>query len=144
MPRHSVTSTTDASITSLRGPSVYSAAAAGFSLRQVEIWNTSSTDFAVGLIRWTATGTQGTALTEAQWDQNKVAPQCTAFNTHSANATAGDVLMRARIGAAVGSGIIWVFGDSGIVCPEGTSNGIGIYLPTGTAQNFDFNFVWDE
>jgi hypothetical protein len=144
VPRHSVTSTTDALATSLRGPSLYAAAAAGASLRQVEVWNTTTTAFSVGLIRWTAAGTQGTALTEAAWDQNKVAPQCTAFNTHTGNATAGDVLFRAMIGAAIGSGIIWVFGDSGIDIPEGTGNGVGLYLPTGTAQNFDFTFVWDE
>lgn len=144
MPRVSVPGTTDALITSLRGPSVYSVAAAGFSLRQVEVWNTTATAFSVGLIRWTAAGTQGTALTEAAWDQNRVVPQATAFNTHSANATAGDVLIRGEIGAAIGSGVIWVFGDSGIVVPEGTANGVGIYLPTGTAQNFTFNFVWDE
>ncbi len=144
MPRHSVAGSTDALITSLRGPSLYAAAAAGASVRQVEVWNTTATDFAVGLIRWTAAGTQGTALTEDAWDQNKIATQCTAFNTHTANATAGNTVMRGRIGAAVGAGIIWVFGESGLVIPEGTGNGVGIYLPTGTAQNFDFNFVWDE
>ena len=144
MPRHSVAGRTDALITSVRGPSLYAAAAAGASLRQVEIWNTTTTAFAVGLVRWTATGTQGTALTEAAWDQNKVAPQCTAFNTHTADATAGDVFARTSVGAAVGSGVIWVFGESGVVVPEGTSNGVGLYLPVGTAQHFDFTFVWDE
>jgi hypothetical protein len=144
MPRHSVTAVTDALITSTRGPSLYAAAAAGASIRQVEVWNTTATDFTVGLIRWTATGTQGTALTEAAWDQNRVAPQCTAFNTHTANATAGDVFASAPVGAAIGSGIIWVFGDSGLVLPEGTTNGIGLYLPTGTAQHLRFTFVWDE
>lgn len=144
MPRHSVTGVTDALITSLRGPSLYSAAAAGASLRQVEVWNTTATDFTVGLIRWSATGTQGTALTEAAWDQNRNGPQCTAFNTHTANATAGDVFCSAPIGAAIGSGIIWVFGDSGIVIPEGTANGVGLYLPTGAAQHLRFTFTWDE
>lgn len=143
MARVSVTSTTDALITSLRGPSVYALAAHGANLRQVEVWNTTTTAFEVGLIRWTATGTQGTALTEAAWDPNK-AVQCTAFNTHSANATAGEVLFRWQIGAAIGAGIIEPFGDSGIVLPEGTANGIGLYLPAGTAQHFTFTFVYDE
>lgn len=144
MAWHSVSGRTDALPTSLRGPSLYAAAAAGARLREVEIANTTATAVAVGLIRWTATGTQGTALTEAAWDQNMVAPQCTAFNTHTADATAGDVIRRTVLGAAIGAAVIWTFGGSGVVIPEGTANGVGIYLPTGTAQHLDFSFIWEE
>jgi len=135
---------TDALITALRGPSLYAAAAAGAAIREVSVWNTTTSQVAVGLIRWTATGTQGTALTGAPWNPNQADPDCTAFNTHTADATAGAVLRRAMLGAAIGAAVIFTFGDSGIVIPEGTTNGVGIYLPTGTAQHLDFEFVWDE
>ena len=144
MPCHSVSERASAVCTSVRGPSLYAAAAAGATIREVQAWNTTALAFAIGIRRWTATGTQGAALTEAAWDLNKVAPQCTAFNTHTADATGSDVFMTTTIGAAVGAGIFWVFGESGLVIPEGTTLGIGFYLPTGTGQIFDFVFVWDE
>lgn len=144
MPRHSVTGRTDALPTALRGPSLYAAAAAGARVREVEVATTTSTAVVIGLIRWTATGTQGTALVEAPWDTNFADPDCTGFNTHTVDATAGAILRRSVLGAAIGSAVIWTFGESGIVIPEGTANGVGIYLPTGTGQHLDFTFVWDE
>jgi hypothetical protein len=144
MPRHSVSGKTDAVITSLRGPALFCAAAAGATIRQVEIWNTTAVAFEVGIRRWTANGGAGSALTEAAWDLNKVAPQCTATNTPTADHTGSDSFFTWMVGAAIGSGIIEPFGDSGIVIPEGTANGFGFYLPAGTAQHFNFTIIWDE
>ena len=144
MSMHSVAERTNALITSVRGPSVYAAAASGFKLREVGIFNTTATECRVGLRRWTAAGTQGTALTEADWDANRTDTQCTAFNTHTADATGGDTFRMAVVGAAIGSAIIWTFGESGLIVPEGTGNGVGIYLPGGTAQHLDFYFDWEE
>lgn len=144
MPRHSVTARTSALPTLVRGPSLYAAAAAGASIREVGVFNTTTTEVSVGLRRWTATGTQGAGLTEAAWNLNKIGPQCTAFNTHTADATGSDEVVRAMLGAAIGSAMVWTFGDDGLCIPEGTANGVGIYLPTGTGQHLDFYFIWDE
>jgi hypothetical protein len=144
MPRHSVAERTDALPTALRGPSVYAAADAGFALRECGVFNTTATAVRVGLIRWTATGTQGTALTEADWNANRKDTQAAAFNTHSVNATAGDVIRMATLGAAIGAGVIWTFESDELWVPEGTANGIGIYLPGGTGQHLDFYFDWEE
>ena len=144
MPRHSVAERSSNTVTSLRGPGIFAAAAAGASLREFGLFNTTANAVAVGLKRATANGGGGTALTEAAWDLNKGAPQCTAVNTPTADHTGSDVLMVATLGAAIGAGVIWTFGDSGIVIPEGPGNGVFVYLPTGSAQVLDFYIVWDE
>lgn len=125
--------------------SLYSIAAKGFRLREVHVFNTTSTAVAVALARLTATGTQGAGLTEAAWDSTiEGTPQITGFAGHTADATVGAIIAQASLGAAVGAGIIWTFGDSGIVVPVGTTNGIGVICPTGTGQYLDYTYIWDE
>ena len=68
----------------------------------------------------------------------------TGFAGHTGDGTVGDTLRQASLAAAIGSGVIWTFGDSGIVVPPGTANGIGIICPTGTGQILDYYFDWDE
>jgi hypothetical protein len=49
------------------------------------------------------------------------------------------------MGAAIGDGVIWTFNnDVGVTCAVGTSNGLGLYVPTGTGQVCDYVLVWDE
>jgi hypothetical protein len=70
--------------------------------------------------------------------------QLTAFNTHTADATVGGTIRQATLGAAAGAGIIWAFGEEGLLIPAGTANGIVIICPTGTGQHLDFWFDWEE
>lgn len=144
MPIHTVTERSTNTLTSARGPSLAAAAASGFKLREVGVFNTAATEVRIGLARITAVGSGGTALTETDWDANLTDTQCTAANTPTADHTVGDKIRIAVLGAAIGSGIIWTFGGSGLIVPEGTSNGIAIYLPGGTAQVVDFYFDWEE
>lgn len=146
MPRHSTGArSTGAGSTTLPVGSLYADAAAGAAIREVGVFNTTSTAVALKLVRLTTAGTQGSGLTEAAHDQNKVAPQCDAFDTHTGAPTLGDDLgYRTVLPATVGAGIIWTFGDSGIVIPEGTGNGVGIIVATGTGQIIDWFIVWDE
>lgn len=132
--------------TAVRGPSIYGIANKGGRLREVGIFNTTATALAVALVRASAAGTQGAALTAVNWDHllNAAAPQVTAFNTHTADATVGSPFRYASLGAAIGAGVIWTFGDEGILIPPGTANGLVIILPTGTGQICDFYFDWDE
>jgi len=53
------------------------------------------------------------------------------------------------LGAAVGSGVIWTFGDDGLAITaadavESTANGIGPVVATGTGQICQCYMVWDE
>jgi hypothetical protein len=69
----------------------------------------------------------------------------TAANTHTVAPTLVDMGFRTTLGAAVGSAFVWTFGgDVGLNCAVGTTNGLGIYIPTGTGQVLDFYFVWAE
>lgn len=145
MPRFSTSARASVAATSLRGPSLYNiASACSPKIVEVGVFNTTTTAFAAALTRLTATGTQGTGLTETKHDANGPAADATGFQTHTADATAGDEIVRASIGAAVGAGIVWTFGAGGLSIPAGAANGIGILCPTGPGQVFDFYIVWDE
>ncbi len=124
--------------------SVYAATGSGGTIREVGVFNSTATAVVIALVRLDSAGTQGAGITEALYAEYLRAPACTAFNTHSAGPTIGEELRRASLGAAIGSGVIWTFGDTGIVIPAGTANGIGIYIPTGTGQVCDLYFDWDE
>jgi hypothetical protein len=147
MPRFSASARTAALPTSVRGPSIYNiASAANPRIREIGIFNTTTTAFAVSLNRMTARGTVGAAITAAKHDPGGPAADATPYQTHTADATASDEVVRASGGAAIGAGIVWTFGgDSGIQLADGsTSNGLALLLPTGTAQHFDFYWIWDE
>ena len=146
MPRHSAAIlTTGAGTTARPMASIYAAAAAGCAIRYIAVWNTTGTAVDVGVRRLTASTNQGGAETEMAWDENRVVPQCTTHNLHSGDATlATGFVKRAMIGAAIGSGVIWVFGDSGLVIPEGTANGVGVIMGSGTGQICIIEFEWDE
>ena len=145
MARYSAGAKTTAGSTTLPLLSLYAAAAVGAKLREIGVSNTSSTAVDVKLVRLTTAGTQGAGLTEAKYDPDSAAASCTAFNTHSGNPTLGDDLgYRASLGAAVGAGVIWTFGDQGIRIPVGTANGVGVIVENGTGQPCQIDVVWDE
>ncbi len=125
--------------------SLYGVVASGCNVRQIGIFNTAAAACVYELVRLTATGTQGAALVEAEWDEDKGAPLWHGFNTHTVLPTLGKKLgIIFTIGAAIGAGHIETFGDSGIVIPKGVANGLGIILLTGTGQICDFYFHFDE
>lgn len=142
--RHSVAGRATVVGTNLRAiASVFAAAAVGFKLREVGVFNTTTTAVAVALARFTAATNVGAGLTEADYDAANPT-QVTGFAGHTGDGTVGQVFRQASLGAAIGSGIIWVFGDNGLVIPVGTANGIGIIIPTGTGQILDYYYDWDE
>lgn len=132
--------------TTLRGPSVYGIASKGGRMREIGISNTTTTAFCAAIARASAAGTPGAALTEVNNDSavNGLAASLTAFNTHTADATVGAPFRQIMIGAAIGAGYTWTFGEEGLLIPAGTANGIVIICLTGTGQIFDFWFEWDE
>ena len=120
-------------------------ATATVSPRVVEIGVTNTTTTAVALLvaRITTGNNKGTNLTEAEYNQDWQPPLGTAFGTHSGVETVADLGYRAQLGAASGSGMIWTFGDGGLVIPPGTTNAIGV-VTVGTGQVCQAYIVWDE
>lgn len=144
MARCVVSGRTDALITSTRGPCLYSTAARKPSIRSIEVYNTTATAVSVAVGRASATGTQGTALTEVCISDDSAVIVCTGFNTHTANATVGAAIRSAPLGAAIGSGVIWTWEFGAFVLDNATTSGVMLFLPSGTAQHVDFAIEWDE
>lgn len=144
MPRCAVGGRTDALITSTRGPCLYATTGVRPQIRCIEVFNTTVTAVAVAVVRATATGTQGTALTEVALSDDSHTVIATGFNTHTANATVGSPIRQASLGAAIGSGVIWTWGPGEFIIDNLTTAGVVIILPTGTAQHLDFTIEWDE
>jgi hypothetical protein len=150
MPRFSAGDRTAAGSTTLPIISIYSGAATTGVIREIGVFNTTATAVELYLCRLTSTGTQGAGLTEARHNPKKVAAACTAHTTHSVLPTLGDDLgYRGVLGAAIGSGVIWTFGDDGLLISaadavEAVSNGIGVLVENGTGQVCQAYIVWDE
>jgi len=131
--------------TTLPSGSLYAIATASFKLRECGVYNTTATAVALKLSLLITAGTQGAGLVEAKQDDNAAAAACTAFNTHTVLPTLGsDLGYRCQLGAAVGSAMVWTFGDVGIRVPLTTINGVGVITENGTGQVIQFYFVWDE
>lgn len=129
--------------------SVYSAAASSGVIREVGVFNTTAVAVEIHLARWTTTGTQGAAIVEARHNPKKPPNLCNAFTTHTADATIGEIIYATVLGAAVGSGVIWTFGDDGLLIGEPdavtlVTDGIGPVLAAGTGQICQCYMVWDE
>jgi hypothetical protein len=123
--------------------SLYAIASNGCALREVGVFNTTATGVAVKMARFSTAGTQGSSITIAKYNTNRTA-QMTMFQTHAVAPTTTDAGYRAQLGAAVGAGVIWTFGDSGIIIEPGTANGLGVVIENGTGQVCQVYFVWDE
>lgn len=143
--RYSAGAKSSAGSTALPLLSLYAAAGVGAKVREVGVFNTTNTAVDVKLVRLTTAGTQGAGLTESKHDPESAAASCTAFQTHSGSPSLGDDLgYRAALGAAIGAGIIWTFGDTGLRIPVGVANGIGVIVENGSGQACQIYFVWDE
>ena len=123
--------------------SLFATASVGAKLRQISVTNTTTTAVAVAVVRFTNATGVGAGLTEANYDPANPAI-CTGFAGHTADGAIGEVFEQVSLGAAIGAGVFWTWGDSGILIPVGTANGIGIVCPAGTGQICDYAFHWDE
>ena len=125
--------------------SLFGAATGGGAIREISVANTTAVAVCVGVIRFSAATNVGTGLTEALYNPNKPPPLCTGFAGHTGDGTtAGGTIEQVTLGAAVGSGWVWTYGDDGLIVTLGTANGVGIYIPTGTGQLLDYKICWDE
>ncbi len=144
MGRYSAGARTSAGSTTLPIFSLYAVAGSGGRLREVHIFNNTAVAVALKLSRLDTAGTKPAALTDAEYDQNAPVALCLAHNTHTVGPTIDEEIVRVILGAVIGSGVIWTFGEYGLVIPLGTANGIGVVVADGTGQVCDVTFVWDE
>jgi hypothetical protein len=125
--------------------SLYAPAGNRLLLREVHVFNTTTTATDMALRAFTATGTQGSGITEVEYDPGSPPVLGTVFDTHTVTPTiTAGTLAVASLAAAVGGGVVWTFHDEPIVIPAGTGNGVGVIVQTGTGQICDLTFVWDE
>lgn len=124
--------------------SLFAVAGSGAAIREIGIFNTTTTALAIALARFTNATGVGAGQTEGEYDENAPPPLSTIFAGHTADGGVGQILRQASLGAAVGSGVIWTFGGRGLVIAPGTANGLGIIVPTGTGQLCDLYIDWDE
>lgn len=124
--------------------SLFAPASSNGRIREIGVYNTSTTAFAMALARFTNATGVGAGQTEGEYDEDAPPPLATIFAGHTADGGVGQVFRQATLGAAAGAGALWTFGDSGLVIQPGTGNGIGPLIPTGTGQTGDDYIDWDE
>ncbi len=128
--------------------SVFPTATVGGAVREIGVFNTTTTAFDIRLVRLTANlGTLGAGLTEACITNPGDTANCQAFTTSTGGTpTFTDLGYRCTIGAAAGAGIIWTFGDVGMILPPtaGTLNGVCVIPENGASQIAQVYFIWDE
>lgn len=137
--------TTGAGSTTLPIGSLFATATTSPVIYEIGVFNTTAVAVALAVRRFTALGTAGTGQTEIFVDDIAATALATAVDTHTVTPTfvTGNVRV-ATLGAAIGSGVIWTFGDRGLRIPSGTGNGVGVVPLVGTGQICDLYFDWDE
>jgi len=132
--------------TTLPIASLFAIAGQDLVLREVGVFNDGTTAVPIKLIRFTAAGTPGTGLTEANVNLANHTILGTGFNAHSVAPTNGAEIGRMPCGAAAGAGTILTFyGEgNGILVPAGTANGVGLLQTAATSQAVSGYFIWDE
>lgn len=111
---------------------------------EVGVFNTTTTELAVALVRFTNATGVGAGLTEVALSDPAQTAIATGFAGHTADGAVGSPIRQATLGAAKGSGVIWTFQEPGILIPNTTSDGLGIIVPTGTGQICDYYIEWEE
>lgn len=115
-------------------------------IREIGVFNTTSTAVALKLCKLTTAGTPGSTLTAASLDPADPAANVGVLkNTYSSTApTTSDLGFRCVLGAAVGSGFVWTFEDFELTTLVAANSGIGILVENGTGQALQTYFKWRE
>lgn len=113
---------------------------------EIGVFNTTTTACNIAVRKITSAGTAGSTANSIPWDADTASSTATAKDVYTSTGPTlvNGYLAYASLGAAVGAGVIWTFGNKGIRCPKGTSNGLVLIPGTGTGQICDWYIVWDE
>lgn len=115
-------------------------------VREIGVFNTSSTAVALKLVRLSTTGTQGTNLVESALNAiDPSAAVATAWGTHTVAPTISfDLGYRTILGASPGSGMVWTFDDFEFTIDKVANQGVGIIVENGTGQICQAYIKWTE
>lgn len=112
---------------------------------EIGVFNTTTTAVAVAVARMTTATNVGTGLAETLESASAgPAAIATVFAGHTGDGGVGGIVRQASLGAAIGSGVIWTFAETGLIINNATADGVGIIIPTGTGQICDVYIVWEE
>lgn len=116
---------------------------------EIGMFNTTSTAVALRLCRLSGAGagTPGAAASATlQYVPEDMAPVAAVRGTYTSTAPTvlSDGGYRCQLGAAVGSGCIWTFGESGICIPATTNAALAILVENGTGQACQVYYTWTE
>jgi hypothetical protein len=114
------------------------------SIVEIAVFNTTAVAVSLELLRVSTIGT-GTAVTVANHEAVAVSTLLPKKDfTSTAPTKVTGAIVATTLGASVGAGMIWTFGDKGLTTGL-AGTGVGICLfPVGTGQACDVYFVWDE
>lgn len=148
MPRYTAGVLSTAGSTTLPLAALVGGTATALHVREIGIFNTTTTAFNVklGRLDGTTAGTPGASATTAKYAVDTVAATGVVKGTYSSTAptTLTDMGYRAAIGAAVGAGVIWTFADVGIRIDNVTNAALAVVVESGSGQASEIYFVWDE
>lgn len=113
-------------------------------VREIGVFNTTTTAVNLKLCRLSTAGTPGSNATTGQYDPNSGAATGIVKGTYTVAPTITDLGYRATLGAAAGSGTIWTFGDIGLIIANVANAGIGVVVESGSGQACEVYFTWDE
>ena len=149
MARFSIAGIASAAATAtLPAVTLAGAATGGCRLREVGLFSTTTTAFYASLRQFSTAGTRGAAVSSIKWGATAgpASALCTGAdaNTSTAPTVVAGTCRIVTLPAAIGGGVIWTFGDSGLELPAGTANMFGILCPSGTGQVFTYYLDWEE
>lgn len=136
---------TGAGTTTLPTMTLYSTASVGPKIREISVFNSTSTACVYELVTFSTAGTQGASIgTPGLWDPGQGAAACAL--KHASSSTAPTVAQRLGIlfplAATVGAGVVRPLPDLAISL--GTGNGFGLLVHAGTGQLCYIDVTWIE
>ncbi len=143
MARYSAYILTGAGSSTLPIISLYGVAAGGGRIRQISVFSSTAVAVALKVVRLTSIGTTGAAITIAKHDPGSRDAVCLPFTTHTVLPAFGAVADILFPGAVIAAGGVSTFGDSGLVIPNVTTEGIGL-LPVSGGAACHCLIMWDE
>jgi hypothetical protein len=114
-------------------------------IREIGVFNTTTTPVALKIVRLTTAGTPGATLAAQASGIDPNAAVATLKNTYSGTApTLVDLGFRCVLGAAIGSGFVWTFDDWDLTTLLAASSGVGVVVENGTGQALQAYVKWYE
>jgi hypothetical protein len=145
MARYAAGGLTTAGSTTLPVFALLGSASVVARVREIGVFNVSSTAVALKLCRVTTAGTPGATLTSQPTGIDPNSSVALLKNTYTSTApTTVDLGYRCILGAAVGSGFVWTFDDWDVTTLLAANSAVGCLVENGTGQALQVYVKWYE